>query len=75
MNMDVWVVGSSNQLFVRGSYTEIFMLEIFWKNKVVTGKTSFFVIGPFCTTHFICLNMASDRVVLFRNVFILSTFN
>ena len=27
------------------------------KNKVVTGKTPFFVIGPFCTPHSICLNI------------------
>ena len=26
------------------------------KNKAVTGKTPFFVIGPFCSHHFICLN-------------------
>ena len=29
----------------------------FQKNKVVTGKTPFFVIGPFCTHHSICLNI------------------
>ena len=29
----------------------------FQKNKVVTGKTLFFVIGPFCTHHSICLNI------------------
>ena len=23
MNMDIWVVGTTNQLFIRGSYTEI----------------------------------------------------
>ena len=27
------------------------------KNKVVTGKTPFFLIGPFCTHHSICLNI------------------
>ena len=27
------------------------------KNKVVTGKTLFFVIGPFCTHYSICLNI------------------
>ena len=36
----------------------------FWKKKVVTGKTPFFVIGQFCTLHFICLNMDSDRALL-----------
>ena len=29
----------------------------FQKNKVVTGKTPFFVIGPFCSHHSICLNI------------------
>ena len=28
----------------------------FRKNKVVTGKTPFFLIGPFCTHHSICFN-------------------
>ena len=27
------------------------------KNKLVAGKTPFFVIGPFCSHHFICLNI------------------
>ena len=27
------------------------------KNKIVTGKTPFFVIGPFCAHHSICLNI------------------
>ena len=29
----------------------------FQKNKVVTGKTPFFVTGPFCSHHFICLKI------------------
>ena len=29
----------------------------FQKNKVVTGKTPFFVTGPFRTYHSICLNI------------------
>ena len=44
MNMGIWVV-DMNQLFVRGSYTEI----KFSKNKVLSGKNTFIVIGPFCT--------------------------
>ena len=32
------------------------MKQNFQKNEVVTDKTAFFVIGPFCTHHFICLN-------------------
>ena len=31
--------------------------EIFQKNKVVTGKTPLFVMGPFCSRHSICLNI------------------
>ena len=31
--------------------------EIFQKNKVVTVKTPLFVMGPFCSRHFICLNI------------------
>ena len=50
-NMDIWVVGISSQFFLRGSETE----TNFQKNKVVTGKTPFFAIGPFCTHHSIWL--------------------
>ena len=53
MNMDICVVGTSNQLFITGSYSETKCS----KNKVDTGKTVFFVIGPFCTLHSICLNI------------------
>ena len=53
MNMDIWVVGTLNQLFIG-----IFKLkQNFQKNKVVTGKTPFFVIGPFCTHRSIYLNI------------------
>ena len=60
MNMDIWIVGTSNQLFVRDSYTE----KYFSKNKVVTGKTPFFC-EKLCTPHSIYL---SDRAVLYGNV-------
>ena len=33
------------------------MKQNFQKNKVVTGKIPFFVIGPFCSHHFIFLNI------------------
>ena len=42
MNMYIWVIGTLNQLFVRGCYAQV----NFQKN-VVSGKTAFFVIGPF----------------------------
>ena len=53
MDMDIWVVAISNQLFMRGSYTK----QKLYKNKVVTGKTPFFVIVQFCTLYSICLNI------------------
>ena len=37
----------------------------FQKSKVVTGKTPFFVIFPFCAQHFICLNIG--LTVLYGN--------
>ena len=46
MNMDTLVVGTPNQLF---------KIKFLQKNKVVTGKTLFFMIGPFCTPHSIGL--------------------
>ena len=33
------------------------MTQNFQKYKEVTGKTPFFAIGPFCSHHFICLNI------------------
>ena len=49
----------------------------FPKNKVANGKTPFFVIGPFCTHHFICLTLASDMAVLYGDgafsILVLST--
>ena len=38
MNMDIWVVGTSYQVFMRGFSTE----TNFQKNKVVTGRNPFF---------------------------------
>ena len=49
MNMNFWVVGTQNQLFIRGSN--------FQKNKVANDKTPFFVIAPFCISHSVCLNI------------------
>ena len=73
MIMDIWVVSTSNQLFTQGSLPE----TKFRKCKVVTGKISFFVIGAFCTSHSICLNIAfwEIRFVWTCCVFKLSTFN
>ena len=54
-NVGIWVDGTSNKLFVRSSLN---WNKIFKKNKVATGKTPFFLIGPFCSHHSICLNIA-----------------
>ena len=43
MNMYIWGIGTLNQLFIKGSYTQI----KFSKNEIITGKIAFFVIGPF----------------------------
>ena len=53
MNMAIWVIGTS-----KNSLQEVLKLkQNFQKNKAVTEKTLFFVIGPFCTHHTICLNI------------------
>ena len=54
MNMVIWVVGESNQLFISGSLAETKFLT---KKNLFTGKTPFLLIGPFCTHHRICLNI------------------
>ena len=64
MNMDIWAGGTSNQL----------------QTKVVTGKTPFFVIAPFCTPQNIgFLTLAFYRTVSYGNtafsVLVLSTKN
>ena len=43
LNVDIWEVGTSNQLIKKGSYTNI----KFSKKKLFTGKTSTFVIVHF----------------------------
>ena len=53
MNMDIWIVGTSNQFFKQ----VLIMKQKFQENKLVTGKTPLSVIGPFCTPHSINLNI------------------
>ena len=69
MNMAIWVVGTSNQLLITDPYTE----TNFQKNKVDTGKTMFFVIGPFCIPHSIHLNICVKHNICCA--FNYSTFN
>ena len=55
MNLDFWVVVHQ----INSLYEVLKLKQIFWKNELVTGKTPFLVIGPFCTPHSICLNIGS----------------
>ena len=52
MNIGIWVVGTSNQLILRGSHTE----TNFKKNKVVTGQT---LCSPLLTYFNIGLSQAN----------------
>ena len=45
--MDIWVVGT-----LRDFCTQI----KFSLNKVISGKTLFFPVGPYCSPHSICLD-------------------
>ena len=73
VNIDIWVIDTLNQLFVRGSYTEI----KFSINKVVSGKAPFSLVGPFCTPHAICLNngLRQGSIVWKCSTFNLITLN
>ena len=51
--MGIWIVGASDQLFIRAPSTE----TKFSKIKEVNSKTPFFMIGPFWTHHSICPNI------------------
>ena len=58
----IWTLGSLVHQInssLTGSETKI---QFSKKYKVATGKTSVFVIGPFCTSHTICLNIGSWHV-------------
>ena len=53
MSLGGWYIKST--LYMRLLYwSKIFKRK---KKKIDTGKTVFFVIGPFCTPHSICLNI------------------
>ena len=54
--VQIWAFGLLVQQI--NSLQEVLKLtQNFQENKVVTGKTPFFVIGPFCSHHSICLNI------------------
>ena len=71
--MDIWVIGTLNNLFIRGFHTQI----KYSKNKVVSDKTPLFVIGPFCIRNSICINIGFGQGNFVRKccVFLYSTFH
>ena len=73
MNIDIWVFGTSNQLFIRGSKLK----QVSQKIKVITGKTPFVSICPICTPHSICIDIGFGQgsFILKSCVLNLRTFN
>ena len=56
----IWTFGSL--IHQINSIYEVLKLEkIFQKNKVATGKTPLFVIGPFCSHHSVWLNIGFEQ--------------
>ena len=56
LKIRIWTFGSLVHQI--NSFQEVLKLkQIFKKNKVVTGKTPLFVIGPFCSRHSISHNI------------------
>ena len=56
MNMCIWAIGTLNQLFIRGSYTQTKFSSTSEKaSEVASEKGPSFFIGPFCTPHSISL--------------------
>ena len=57
MNMGIWPICALNQLFVRGTQIRFSKKRKKKKDKAVSGKNPFFLIGPCCTSHVICPNI------------------
>ena len=57
MIVDIWVIGTSSQLFK----VLLILKQNFQKNKAANGKTPFFVIDPFCTPRSISLNIGFSK--------------
>ena len=72
----IWAFGSLVHQIK--SWQDVFKLtQNLQKNKAVTGRTPFFLISPFCSHHFICLNIGFwyGSYVWKWCVFNLSAFN
>ena len=74
----VWICTFGLLIHLINSFEEsVTLKQNFQKNKVATGKTPAFVIGPFCTSHFICLSIGfwQSSFVLKYCAFNLNTLN
>ena len=67
-NMDIWVIGTLNELFIRSFYT-----RINFQNKVVRCKTPFFVISPVCTHYYVWHWLLTGQLCLRFQILVLST--
>ena len=75
MNMEIWLAGLSNQIFIKRTYTETKFSKkqsSYWHNSFLP-----FVIVPFCTPHSICHNIGfwQGCFVWKYCIFNFSTFN
>ena len=74
MNMDIWVVGTSNQLFIRGSYTETKFSK---KSEHLLEKLRSLWQVHFALPMIFVLTLASESAFFYGNVafsiFVLST--
>ena len=58
MNMYIWAINTSNQLSIKYSCTQLnFQKKKKKEKEIASGKTPFFVIGPFCILHSIYLHI------------------
>ena len=74
----IYGYGHLGSWYIKSNQQEVLKLkQNFQKTKVVTGKIPFFLIGPFCTHHCICLNIGFlyDSFVWKWCLFILSAFS
>ena len=73
MNIDTWVVGISNQLFIRGSYTETKFSEkwsSYWQNSVLFDRSildsPFYFYRKWLLTGQFCMKMLSFQAWFFQ---------
>ena len=70
-NMNIWVVGISNQLFIKGSYTKAkFFLKKFWEGSVLWDRSIL------CSPFYLSLHFLQQGIFVWKFcVFNIRTFN